>query len=164
MAKNQKPGNPDDKYSMSPHARALLEKDPEGDSADFIPRKEINWDKVETAMAFGGSLMECAAEGGVHYNTLERRVLERYGENFRVVRDAMLTNRKMMARKQLFNLVAKGNVRATLFANRALNKLNDRLREDEDDDRDEAPSFRLSYSLDDKPPVDADFTEIEEKP
>ncbi len=163
MAKSPKSGNPDEKYSMSPHARALLEKDPEEGQEDFIPRKEINWDKVETAMAFGGSLMECAAEGGVHYNTLERRVLERYGENFRVVRDAMLTARKLMARKQLFNLVAKGNVRATLFANRALNKMNDRLREDEDDDRDEAPSFRLSYNLDEKPPVDAEFSEVEDK-
>lgn len=150
--------NPDDKYQMSAHTKALLQIDSEDDGKmETRPRAEINWDKVETAMSLGASLMECASYGGVHYNTLERRVQERYGELFRVVREAMMTDRRMMARKQLWNLVAKGNVRATLFVNRAINKINDRLREDEEDDEQDTATFRLAYNLDEPPAVNAEF-------
>lgn len=122
-------------------------------------RVDINWDKVETAMALGADLKMCAMFGGCHWNTLERRVLERYGDGFREVRSAFMTDRKAMALKQLWNLVSKGNVRATLFVNRAINGLNDRPKDNDDDESGESSTFRLAYNLDDEPPTyEADFS------
>lgn len=123
---------------------------------------DINWDRVETCMAMGGDLKMCAMFGGVHWNTLERRILERYGENFREVRAAFMTDRKAMALKALWNQVAKGNTRAIIFVNRAINGLNDRPKE-MDEDNDDGGTFKLAYNLDEPPPIEADFHEVSDE-
>lgn len=123
---------------------------------------DINWEAVERGMAMGCDLKMCAMLGGVHWNTLERRIVDRYGENFREVRNAMLTDRKMMALKALWNQVAKGNWRAIRFANVAFNGLSDRPKDDMDDDDKDGGSFKLSYNLDEPPPLEAEFKTVED--
>lgn len=160
MSKKIKSENPDEKYKMHPLAASLVKKDQEG-SGDMLPRKEINWDKVETAMMFGASLNECAAVGGVHYNTLERRILERYGDTFRVVRDAMMSDQKIALRQRLYKAAKNGSVPALIFLNRAVNKMNDRLREGDEDDDGDSTTFHLAYDPKKAPPppsIPADFT------
>lgn len=137
---------------------AIRNQDSE-ESSSLIPRKEINWDKVETCMAMGGDLKMCAMFGGVHWNTLERRIYDRYGENFREVRAAFMTDRKAMALKALWNQVAKGNTRAIIFVNRAINGLNDRPK-DMDEDNDDGGSFQLAYPDEPPPAIEADFHEV----
>jgi hypothetical protein len=125
----------------------------------FVPRKIIDWNKVEAGMMVGADLKTCAMLGGVHWNTLERRIHERYGEGFREVRAAFLTDRKLMALKAMWNQVAKGNWRAVRFANVVFNGLNDRPKEIDDDDHADAGTFKLAYNLDEEPPksVEAEF-------
>lgn len=120
----------------------------------------INWDKVETAMAIGMDLKSCAMFGGVHWNTLERRVIDRYGEGFREVRAAFMTDRKAFALGALWKKVGQGDTKAILFANRVFNGLNDRPKEVEEDDSGEASTFRVAYNLDTPPEaIEAQFRE-----
>lgn len=161
MGKKNLPENPDDKYQLSSKAKAFKNRDPEEEN-DFLPRAEINWDKVETAMELGCSLKECAEFGGVHWNTLERRILVRYGDGFREVREFYMGPRRRNIRAQFFNLVAKGNVRAVLAGMRALNGFNDRPKGDQDDDDDNDTSvFKLAYDPHEPPPIDAEYKPLE---
>lgn len=126
------------------------------------PKKaKINWDKVEVAMSFGADLKTCAMFGGVHWNTLERRILARYGEGFKEVRSAFLADKKMLALTKLWEKVAKGDTKSILFANRAFNGITDRRRDNEEDDEATDFEFKVAYNLDEHPDaVEAEFKEV----
>lgn len=158
MAKQKPSDNNPQLVRPTATVEGLLNKDPEDSSVNMggRPKTNINWDKVETCMAMGGDLKMCAAFGGVHWNTLERRILERYGEGFRDVRQYFMTDRKAVALKQIMNLVAKGNVQATIFINKAWNNMNDRPKE-MGEDEEEASTFKLAYDPHEPPPIDAEY-------
>lgn len=161
MAKKLTPTNDGEQPKISASLEIILNKDEEEESSPIKTGRKphpINWDKVEAAMTLGGDLKICAMMGGVHWNTLERRILERYGEGFKEVRSAFMTDRKAMALKALWNQVAKGNWRAIKFANQAFNNLTDRVRDmDDDAEGGESATFRLAYNLNEPPPIDAEF-------
>jgi hypothetical protein len=123
---------------------------------------DINWEKVEAYMSIGMDLKSCAMAGGCHWNTLERRIQEKYGENFREVRAAFLTDRKALALKKMWDKVNQGDSDMIKFANRVFNGLNDRPKE-MDDDNDEGSTFTLAYNLDEPPPIEAEFKTMEDK-
>lgn len=154
MSEQKNPEEADRRPNTTASLTSITNKD-EDDNTSLIPRKEINWDKVETAMALGADLKMCAMFGGVHWNTLERRIVARYGENFREVRAAFMTDRKALALQKLWALVQKGDVRAVLFANRVFNGLNDKPK-DLDDEDDSGSIFTLAYNLDEPPPIEAE--------
>lgn len=167
MAKSKKPEQkaPDPRWTAS--VEGILRKDSDDQNPIHIHsyhKVEINWDRVEGMMAAAGDLKMCAAAAGVHWNTLERRILERYGENFREVRQYYMTDVKALALKQLRNLVAKGNVRATIFMNKAWNNMNDRPKEmgDDDDDQD-ASVFKLAYDPHEPPPIEAEYKDLNDE-
>lgn len=143
--------------------RAIVNQDDQDrEPLERLGRKPhpINWDKVETAMSFGADLKMCAMYGGVHWNTLERRVLSRYGEGFKEVRAAFMTDRKAFALNQLWKLVGKGDRHAVLYANRVFNGLNDRPTKgrEEDEDLREDFTFEVNYNLEKHPDViEAEF-------
>lgn len=141
----------------------LAKDDEEQEPINKTGRKPvpINWDKVETAMALGCDLKTCAAFGGCHWNTLERRVIERYGEGFREVRQTFLADRKALALGKLWEKVRQGDSKMIQFANRVFNGLNDRPKETEEDDSGESSTFRVAYNLDTPPDVyEAQFREV----
>ena len=166
MDKNTTPIEPSKEPSeqkLTASKQAILAKDDEDqEPVNRTGRKPhpINWDKVETAMAIGCDLKTCAMFGGVHWNTLERRVIARYGEGFREVRAAFMTDRKAFALGALWKKVGQGDTKAILFANRVFNGLNDRPKDVEEDDSGEASTFRVAYNLDQPPEViEAQFRE-----
>ena len=170
MAKDKTPKGelePQSEQKTTAQLQSFLNKDDEDrEPQDRIGRKPvpINWDKVETAMALGCDLKSCAMFGGVHWNTLERRIIERYGEGFREVRASFLTDFKVSALVALRKKVKEGDTKAILFANRALNGMNDRPKDAEEDDSGEMSTFRVAYNLDTPPEViEAQFKELESK-
>lgn len=163
MAKSKPIENTDPVRKPTASLEGVLNKDQEDNLPNIggRPQAEINWDKVETCMAMGGDLKMCAAFGGVHWNTLERRIMERYKEGFKDVRQYFMTDRKALALKQIMNLVAKGNVRATIFINKAWNGMSDRPKDMGDDDESgEGDTFKLAYDPHEKPPVDAEYHQV----
>ena len=124
------------------------------------PRAPINWDRVEMAMSIGGDLKMCAMYGGVHWNTLERRIKARYGEGFKEVRSAFLTDRKAMALTKAWKAVERGDWKAVEWANRVFNGLNPRAMDKKEEDDADDFEFNVNYSLDKHPDVvEAEFRE-----
>lgn len=138
--------------------RSKDHKDQEGKNLVGRPQHHINWDKVETAMSLGVGLKGCAMYGGVHWNTLERRCIERYGEGFKEVRDAFLTDMKALASDALKKKIKQGDTKAILFANRVFNNMDDRVKRDDEDDKGNAKVFKMAYNLDKTPDeIEAEF-------
>ena len=143
-------------------AEAIMtrEEDPNGPKTMKYHVVEINWANVEAYMSIGMDLKSCARAGGCHWNTLERRIVEKYGDNFRDVRAFMMSDRKAKAMKKMWDKVDEGDADMIKFVNRAFNGVTDKPKE-MDEDNDDGGTFTLAYD-NSPPPIDAEFTEVED--
>lgn len=153
--------------ALTPNRKALIVRDDE-ETQERLGRKlvPIDWARVETAMSFGADLRTCAAFGGCHWNTLERRVKDRYGANFKEVRDYFMADKKALALTQAWKAVQRGEWKAIEWANKIFNGLGKATKtggEGEDDGGQDDFTFNLNYSLDEHPDaIEAEFKSQEE--
>ena len=73
------------------------------------PRKEINWDILNTALQYGGSLVDLSELLDMSEDTIQRRIKEEYDMGFSEYRNKKMGRVRMKLRQKQYEEAMRGN-------------------------------------------------------
>lgn len=73
------------------------------------PRKELNWEVLDSILKFGAKLMDCSDHLGISEDTIQDRIKEKYGITFTEYRERKLSYLRISLLKKQFDVAMQGN-------------------------------------------------------
>lgn len=74
------------------------------------PRKEFDWDKLDSILFFGATFLECEELMGVSEATIKRRIKEKYKCSFEHYRDKKMSKARRNLRRKQYETAMSGNI------------------------------------------------------